>query len=513
MLNTFKQWVGFNPIKWISDTRHMRSLVSAFLTNTVTVSGPCHIGVVITPWSGTFIPWYSLATGLFLSRSKCKVTFLIDDSPFGGKTFRFHFILSCIRYVIQPLKTKFKIIELSTIDSASPLTLETLRQISQFAELNATWELKGEMEERGRRKFEARCQQQFRRAYPSIDCLLKPKAFDALFIPGGVWGTSGIWSHLARQAGIRIGSFDAGGYGTVMIAGNGVACQLQDIPAAFGILTAEQQGRGSLELAKRHAIEEMGRRRAGVDAFESQVQGSGDGDSRYDNAVMLALNSSWDSAALGLHNVFKNNSDWILQSVRHLLEDTEATVIVRQHPAERLEIAKTSDNYAELLHRQFGSHSRLHFIGASDKVNSYELMSRLRALIVYTSTIGIEAVANGVPVVTASDSYYSELGFVFKADKLKVYQDLLSKAASGELVVSEEMKDKALIAYYLTQCCNWIFSDFNPWDFHTWKKKPLEIWLSDENVGVIINTLRDGTPVACFNHNKKRIQATETQVL
>jgi hypothetical protein len=507
MIAKLKHWIGINPLKWVQNTLLMRRRVEEFILSGGSESGPQHIGVVITPWLGTSIPWYSLAIGLMLSKAGSRVTFVIDDQPFGRNRLRYYFVSACIRFVIQPMRTRFRVAALSTTRCPRSISAESKEYLKQLARLNATWELRGEMDGRGRGGFELLCEQQFIRAYPAIDEIVSSSAFDLLFIPGGVWGTSGIWSKVAREAGIRVGSYDAGGYRTVMLAGNGIACQLQDIPLAFQSLLESMHDERSMAFARGEALAEMQRRKGGIDAFESQIQGSGSGDSRYDQSIMLALNSSWDSAALGLHAIFKDNSDWIVQTVQYLLDQTESTVVVRQHPAERLDIAKTSDNYRMLLDRHFGTHPRLHFIEASDKINSYDLMSRVRAVVVYTSTIGIEAVANSIPVITASNSYYSELGFVYKAGDVHAYRDLLKRAVSGELSVSEGMKTRALIGFYLTQCCNWIFTDFNPSDFHVWSRQSLDRWYQDKNIQIILETLQRGLPVATINHRIKYLSS------
>ncbi|WP_285576372.1 hypothetical protein [Geothrix limicola] len=432
------------------------------------------------------------------------MSFILDDTVFGDRPFRFKFILGCVKSVLLALRGEFRVVKLSTLGREGAVVGDDMALVRRFAKLNATWELKGEMRQEGRASIKARYENQFARALPAIRKVTLSGGYDVLFIPGGVWGTSGLWAELAHRAGIRIGSFDAGGYGTVMIAGNGVACQLQDIPLAFRLFTeGDGSNVSSIELARRQAQEEMDRRAAGVDAFESQIQGSDGGGARFDGAIMLALNSSWDSAALGLHTVFEDNTEWILQTVELLLKSTDVPVIVRQHPAERLPIAKTSDDYALMLLHRFGDHPRLHFISAADKINSYELMKKLRAVVVYTSTIGIEAAAQGLPVITASSSYYSRLGFVFRADDQASYGKLLMQAASGDLVVSDTARERALLAFYLTQNCNWIFSDFNPWDFQVWKTRALKDWLSDEQVQTILLAIREGTPVAWSNHQKR----------
>lgn len=500
MINTLKRKIGFNPLAWLVNTWRMRALVNDFTEPPSLQKGAPRFAVVITPWGGTSIPWFSLAIGLLLAKRGSTVTFVLDDFNFGDKSLRYQFVLYCIRIVLKIVRRRFDVIVLSTLHTDKARSDVAFATVKRLSRLNAVWEMRGEMIESGRKKFTDRCIKQLDAAYDPISKVMQQNAFDMVFIPGGVYGTSGLWTEHARLAGIRLGSYDSGGYETAMIACNGVACQLQDIPAAFALLKARCIDPAEYRYAIESAKAEMERRRAGVDAFASQIIGSGSGDSRYDGAVLIALNSSWDSAALGLHTVFDDNSDWIIQTTNFLLENTDAPVIVRQHPAERLAIARTTDDYGALLNRHFGQHPRLHFIAAEDKINSYELFKRVAAVIVYTSTIGIEAAAYGKPVITPSNSYYSDLGFVYKTSNLSEYLNFLGTAAAGNLHVSDSMCEDARLCYYLTQCRNWVFSPFNPADFGKWSRMPLSHWYSDAKVQIVLRSLQENVPVAYLNH-------------
>ena len=237
-----------------------------------------------------------------------------------------------------------------------------------------------------------------------------------------------------------------------------------------------------------------------MDTFASQLQGGHGGDTRHDGAVLLALNSSWDAAALGLHAVYADNTTWIVETVRFLLDHTDAPVIVRQHPAERLPIAATSDDYRTLLQQHFGDAPRLHFIAADETINSYQLLERVAAVVVYTSTIGTEAAALGKPVITPSLSYYAPLGFVWQCTDLPSYQARLIDAALGSLQISAAMQQDAHLCYYLTQCCNWVFSPFNPSDFQDWGGLDPKQLLADAAVQTVLASLQHNIPVAVLNH-------------
>jgi hypothetical protein len=508
MIGELKRRIGFNPLAWPRYTRRMRALVDGFPTRDP-LPGKPHFGVLITPWIGAAVPWYSLAIGMLLAAEGSRVTFLYDDLRFGDNPVRYHYIRRCIRYVLDALAGRHEVVQLSTLRSGAALGPVARDSLQRLARLNAVWQMRGEIVDGGRKQFTDRCAAQLGEAYGPISHVVRPGAFDVLFVPGGVFGSSGIWTELARAAGIRVASYDTGGYETVMLAADGIACQLQDIPRAYQKLR-ERGDERQIAFAAASAEEEMAKRRAGTDTFASQVKGSASAGREFNGAVLIALNSSWDSAALGLHAVFDDNTQWIVETVRYLLEHTEARVIVRQHPAERLDFARTSDDYGALLRRHFHEHPRLRFIAAAEPVNSYSLLDQVAAVVVYTSTIGMEAAALGRTVITPSNSYYSRLGFVWRADSVDEYQSLLTRAAARQLLVTSQMRQDASACYYLTQCCNWVFTPFNPADFVKWSQRELRELQADPTVRGILRSLTDNVPVAFMNH-EARWQAADRE--
>ena len=283
-----------------------------------------------------------------------------------------------------------------------------------------------------------------------------------------------------------------------MLATDGIAAQLQDIPRAFRLF--EQLPLSERREAVLTAQAELGKRRAGNDKFTSQMTGSNESGGATRVAILLALNSSWDQAALGLHAVFANNTAWIVETVRWALDCTPHEIIVRQHPAERLENGRTSDDYRALLTREFGTHPRLRFVAAGDPVNTYDLLRSAAVVVAYTSTFGVEASALGNVVIVPSRCYYADLGFVWKADSRTLYFSLIEQAMGGELTVTQAMKDRALWCYYLAQVRNWIFSPFNPEGYNDWSKLTIEEIEKEPAVQVYLPSLIDNIPAAYTNH-------------
>lgn len=500
MLTSLRSIIGFNPIRWIRNTIRMRRLVAAFAPGVPQSEGALRCAILVTPWLGTSVPWFSVGIGLLLAREGHNVAFILDDFMFGKNRLRYRFVLACLSAVMHRIGSRHKILIMSKVVASNVLEADSKAQIRSLAELNAVWELRGEIKSAGRAAFVDLCEKQLQVAYNPIKNTVNEHQFEFIFIPGGVWGTSGLWAANARKAGIRIASFDNGGFGSAMIAVNGLACHLQDIPMAFNLIKEEAGQIDGIEYAVSQAQVEMNKRMQKSDKFKYQVTKTQPIGGRYDDAILVALNSSWDSAALGLHAVFDSNSDWIIFTVKYLLEHTNSTVVVRQHPAERLSFARTSDDYRKLLDDNFHSSHRVHFIAAEDEINSYDLIRQVKGVIVHTSTIGIEAAANRKPVITTSNCYYSDLGFVHKAHGLAEYGMLLDAISLGNLKLTDYQQRDALVCYYLTQCCNFIWTSFNPEDFMIWSKLDANDLGEDDGVKIIMKGIINNIPVAYINH-------------
>jgi hypothetical protein len=349
-------------------------------------------------------------------------------------------------------------------------------------------------------------------AQQAITALLDMHPQDLLFVPGGICATSGLWLRSGRSRGIRVSTYDSGGYGLLLLAADGIACQLNDIPRAYAALRDEMQAAEERKLVIEYAEEEISKRRAGNDKFSTQIKGAVGKRPEYEGGVLLALNSPWDSAALGLHAVFETTQDWIVQTVRHVLEHSEVPMLVRQHPIERLPIARSVDDTLELLREHFGDHPRLHFIRAEDQVNSYELMEQVAAVVAYTSTVGVEAVVLGRVVITEATSYYADLGFVLKAATAQAYFSFLDDAIAGRRAVTPAMREDALCCYYITQCCNWMQTPFNVPDFPTWSQRSLIELAENSSVDMVITSIVSNIPISLLNH-RRRSKALESVTL
>ncbi len=83
-------------------------------------------------------------------------------------------------------------------------------------------------------------------------------------------------------------------------------------------------------------------------------------------------------------------------------------------------------------------------IGPNETLSSYELIQRLKFVMVYNSSIGLEASLLGRPVLCAGKARYTQYPTVFFPDSLAQYEDLLDNfLSSPSIFLPEDFKENA----------------------------------------------------------------------
>ncbi len=78
--------------------------------------------------------------------------------------------------------------------------------------------------------------------------------------------------------------------------------------------------------------------------------------------------------------------DWLIETVRHLLEHTDLPIVVRVHPGEMLHYSGRERSVDNLKVSGLLGHPRLRVIGPEGKINTYPLMQNCRVGVVFSST-------------------------------------------------------------------------------------------------------------------------------
>jgi hypothetical protein len=129
--------------------------------------------------------------------------------------------------------------------------------------------------------------------------------------------------------------------------------------------------------------------------------------------VTLFTNLTWDSAVIGQELAFDSISRWVEAAIEAFAERPADELIIRVHPAEvKLPGKQTREPIEAFVRERFQElPANVRVISADDPTSSYPLMAESDAVLVFTSTTGLEAAVRGAPVIVAGRTHYRDRGF------------------------------------------------------------------------------------------------------
>jgi hypothetical protein len=126
--------------------------------------------------------------------------------------------------------------------------------------------------------------------------------------------------------------------------------------------------------------------------------------------VSMFTNITWDSACLNKDIAFPNADEWIRHAVRLAVELDDCELVIRVHPAEA-SLGTLEPAEGAVAHEFPALPPNVRFIGPDEELSSYALINASNAVLVYSSTTGLEAAVRGKPVIVAGDVHYRGKGF------------------------------------------------------------------------------------------------------
>ncbi|HSQ27505.1 MAG TPA: hypothetical protein VLM80_10320 [Anaerolineales bacterium] len=187
--------------------------------------------------------------------------------------------------------------------------------------------------------------------------------------------------------------------------------------------------------------------------------------SKFRQVVPIFTNVIYDTSQMHANQVFSNMFAWLDTLLEAIREHPETLFVIRAHPDEmRPDSAKQSNESVRdwVDHHGVRNLPNVVFIDSQEFISSYELIQRAKFVIVYNSSIGLEAALMGAAVLCGGKARYTQYPMVFfpetPTEYTKKLQDFL--AIDSIQIPPEFIRNARRFLYYQLYRASLPFSDF-----------------------------------------------------
>jgi hypothetical protein len=154
---------------------------------------------------------------------------------------------------------------------------------------------------------------------------------------------------------------------------------------------------------------------------------------RHQALVPIFTNVIFDTSQAHANTLFEHMFSWLDTVIERIKQHPEILFIIRAHPDEVRPGKESRESVADWYHRNHLSDiENLIFIPPDEFISSYDLIQKSKFVMVYNSTVGLEASIMGKPVLCAGKARYTQVPTVFFPETRKAYEKLLEDFLSRE---------------------------------------------------------------------------------
>lgn len=460
--------------------------------------------IVIKPWHGSAVPWYAVALAISLQKEGKRVSLLWDDMTDNPHETTWKYENEAIKYFLSHF-TKISVLKLSSLNPVK-LNNNDDEFLQSKALASAIWINRSSLPEQQVQDKQKLFISYFRKSYPHIKSFHHKilQGSDSLVLPGGVYGNTALFAHKCEELNQDYFTYD-GGVREVSIGINAPAAYFPSISLvvnhSYNFLTKRE--RDSIEKFVQEEIDNRMHQKddylgkIGYKTKSIQKASVTDDDTEYNFDVMFPLCIEWDSTALGRHQFFLNDVEWIRETVSYLLENTSCTIAVRQHPGERVKPG-IGNRFEILLGNEFGDNPRLRFFSSDEPVSSYQIAKNCSIVLPSVSSFANEAAILGKKIITECRSYFSSGSFCdFISGSKENYFLAIRQNLDEKITLCSEQIFQAKL-YYFFFLCRHTWGDFSPApeSFANWVQSDINQLFSNAQLKTILQTIIQKLPIS-----------------
>jgi hypothetical protein len=150
--------------------------------------------------------------------------------------------------------------------------------------------------------------------------------------------------------------------------------------------------------------------------------------SDFKQIVPIFTNVIFDTSQPHANTVFEDMFQWLDLVLETIRSHRDTLFVIRAHPDE-LRVRKSSRETVQgwVTSREVGKEPNVLFVNPNETLSSYELIQKSKFVMIYNSTIGLEASIMGAAVLCAGRARFTQYPTVFFPQSMEEYRSELEK--------------------------------------------------------------------------------------
>ena len=171
---------------------------------------------------------------------------------------------------------------------------------------------------------------------------------------------------------------------------------------------------------------------------------------KHEALVPIFTNVVFDTSQGHANVVFEHMFEWLDEVLRAVKSHPDTLFVVRAHPDELRPGKESRETVSEWIEKnRVKDLENIIYIAHDVYISSYELIRRAKFVMVYNSTIGLEASIMGRPVLCAGKARYTQISTVFFPDSKRAFIKKLNEfLEAGKIEVPVEFISNARRVLY-----------------------------------------------------------------
>jgi hypothetical protein len=147
--------------------------------------------------------------------------------------------------------------------------------------------------------------------------------------------------------------------------------------------------------------------------------------SQFKQIVPVFTNVINDTSQVHASTVFSDMYDWLNHVVEVIRKFPETLFVIRAHPDEKRPGKRSRQAVSDWISiKGIDRLPNVNFVDANESLSSYELIQKSKFVIVFNSSIGLEAALLGIPVLCGGKARYTQYPTVFFPQTPEEYQNM-----------------------------------------------------------------------------------------